>query len=124
MKSKPKDLIGKKCYEVLHKSNKPWPNCPFECTKNDKKSHLEEVDDKNVGIPILVSVSPVFDDKGEVSGAVHIAKDITERKKTEEEIKKKIQDLERFQKVAVDRELKMIELKKRISDLETKIKEK
>jgi len=27
LKVKPEDLIGKKCYEVLHKSDKPWPNC-------------------------------------------------------------------------------------------------
>ncbi|MCX6340081.1 MAG: PAS domain S-box protein [Candidatus Aureabacteria bacterium] len=82
---KAEGVIGKKCYEILHKSDKPWPDCPHQKTLRDKKPHTEEVDDKNIGIPLLVTVSPIFDDKGEIAGTVHIAKDITELKKLEEE---------------------------------------
>jgi len=81
---KPEEVIGKKCYEIMHKSDKPWPNCPHQKTLRDKISHTEEVDDQNIGIPLLVTVSPIFNDKGEIAGSVHIAKDITESKKTEE----------------------------------------
>ncbi len=49
---------------------------------------------------------------------------ITEHKRTEEELKKKMRDLERFSKIAVDRELKMKELKARIKELEAKLREK
>ncbi|MCX6814352.1 MAG: PAS domain S-box protein [Candidatus Aenigmarchaeota archaeon] len=45
-------------------------------------------------------------------------RDITEQKKAEEELKSKVEELERFNKLAVGRELKMIELKKRIGELE------
>ena len=44
-------------------------------------------------------------------------RDITERKKKEEVIKQKNIDLERFNKIAIDRELKMIELKNEILEL-------
>ena len=41
--------------------------------------------------------------------------DITERKKAEKELKEKINQLEQYKKITVDRELKMIELKKEIN---------
>jgi len=87
LKVKPEDLIGKKCYEVLHKSNKPWPNCPLAKALKDKRPHTEEVYDPNIGIPLLISTSPLFDENGELTGVVHIAKDITSRKMTEEKLK-------------------------------------
>lgn len=51
-----------------------------------------------------------------------LIKEISERKKLEEELKKKMETLEWFYKLTVGRELKMVELKKRIEDLEEKIK--
>jgi PAS domain S-box-containing protein len=121
LKARPEDIVGKKCYQLLHKSDKPWPDCPFEKTVKSKTYHSQEVNDPNIGIPLLVSTSPIFGAKGEVLGSVHIAKDITGLKKTETELKKKMRALEVFQKSAVGRELKMTELKKRIKTLEARL---
>jgi len=115
------NILGKKCYEIMHKMNNPWPSCPLEKTKTDKKTHIEEVDDPNIGMPLLVTTSPIFDAEGRFVGAVHVAKNILELKKTERELQDKITELERFQKVTVDRELKMKELKARIVELEAKL---
>lgn len=83
LNKKPEEVIGKKCYEILHDRNEPWPTCPFERTKKDKHPHSQEFFDPNIGIPLLVTTSPIFDSKGEFMGSVHLAKDITERKKIE-----------------------------------------
>ena len=53
-----------------------------------------------------------------------IFRDITEREKAEEAIKKRTEELEAFNKLSVGRELKMVELKKRISELENQLREK
>jgi len=83
LKMKQEDVIGRKCYELLHDRDKPFDNCPFKKTRKDKKPHTEEVDDPHIGIPLLVTTSPMFDEDGEFIGSVHIAKDITEQKKAE-----------------------------------------
>jgi PAS domain S-box-containing protein len=124
MKSTPGDIIGKKCYELLHKLNAPWPDCPMEKSKRDLKSHTEEVDDPNIGIPLLVTTSPIFNAAGELTGISHIAKDISKTKHGEDEFKKKLHDLEVFHKAAIGRELRIIELKNKVKELENKLKDK
>lgn len=83
MKVKPEEIIGKKCHEVVHGRNTPWPGCPFQNVLDSKKGYSEEVDGQNIGTPLLVTVSPIFDETGKLVGAVHVAKDITERRKVE-----------------------------------------
>jgi len=52
--------------------------------------------------------------------SIEIQKELTMRKKAEEELRKRVEELERFSKLTVGRELKMIELKKKIKELERK----
>lgn len=56
--------------------------------------------------------------------AVAIVRDISERKRMEKELREKVEELERFYKLAVDRELRMVELKKEIDELCRKYGEK
>lgn len=51
-----------------------------------------------------------------------LEEEIAERRKVEEELNKKLQDLERFTKITIGRELKMKKLKSRIAELEAKLK--
>ena len=90
LKLKPEEIVGKKCFEVLHKSGKPWASCPFEKTRIDKKPHTEEVIDPGIGLPLLVTTSPIFSRAGEFLGSIHIAKDITELKRAEESLRREM----------------------------------
>lgn len=60
---------------------------------------------------------PYFKD-GKFVSTISIYEDVTEQRKAEEELQKRNRELERFNKLAVGRELKMIELKRRVSELE------
>ncbi|HJW86635.1 MAG TPA: PAS domain S-box protein, partial [Candidatus Brocadiaceae bacterium] len=50
-----------------------------------------------------------------------IARDITERKDAEDKLKQHVNDLERFRKVTIQREIRMRELKDRVEELEAEI---
>ena len=50
---------------------------------------------------------------------LNITRDITQRNRTEEELRKRKDELEKISRFAVDRELKMVELKKRVTELES-----
>ena len=75
-------------------------------------------------IRVSLTVSPIKDSSGEIVGASTIARDITGQKFLQDELRRQMSELERFNKVAVGRELKMIELKKEIAELKMKVKEK
>jgi len=83
MKVPPDQLVGRKCFQLLHGTNAPHPECPFEKTRADTQSHTEEVNDPHIGIPLLVTTSPIFGERGEFIGSVHISKDISELKQAE-----------------------------------------
>jgi hypothetical protein len=67
--------------------------------------------------PIAISSSLIKDDEGNRIAHMASHEDISERKRAENELKKKNEDLELFDRLAVGRELKMIELKKEINAL-------
>jgi len=87
-KTGPEHIIGKKCYELLHDSAQPWPNCPHRQALESGKPSIEEFWEPNLGLHLHISASPIFNDRNEVVGSVHIAKDITARKQAEEALVK------------------------------------
>lgn len=77
---------------------------------------------------VLYNASVYHDSSGNVLGVFAAARDITARKKAEDEIAaqrskelERMAELERFQRLTVGRELKMIELKKEIERLKTQL---
>jgi PAS domain S-box-containing protein len=85
-KKKPEELLGRHCYEVVHGTNCPWNDCPARKTFKTKQTVTEEINDVNLGIPLLVTTSPILDQDGEVTQIIHIAKDISKMKLAEMEL--------------------------------------
>ncbi len=80
---KPDELTGKPCYEVVHGTKEPYPKCPHRQTLETKKPATEEFFEPHLGIYLEMTTSPIFNENGEVTGTVHITKDITEHRKLE-----------------------------------------
>ncbi len=81
----PEDLVGRKCYEIVHETKEPCPDCPHERTLASGQPCTVELFEPRLELHLDVSTSPIFDDERNVVGSVHIVKDITERKRAEEE---------------------------------------
>ena len=82
---KPEELVGKKCYQMIHRTNEPVPNCPHMKTLETKVPAITELFEPQLGLHIEVATSPIFNEKGEVVASTHIVRDITQRKQAEEQ---------------------------------------
>lgn len=68
-------------------------------------------------IPVYFQATTHFDEAGSVAFAFAFITDLTERKAAEEELRQRNEQLERFNRATVGRELDIIELKKQINAL-------
>jgi len=67
-KMKPRDVIGKTCYELVHGTDKPWPVCPHRKAMKNGEPSREEFFEPHLGIHVEVTCSPIFGEEGEVGG--------------------------------------------------------
>lgn len=74
------------------------------------------------GSKIAVEASISIIEVGGKRLMISIVRDITERKKKDEEIKKRVKELEEFYEIAVNREIKMRELKEKLEKKEEELK--
>jgi PAS domain S-box-containing protein len=72
-------------------------------------------------IPIDDSAAPIRDAKGALIGVVLAFHDISDRRQMENDLKEKLEDLEKFYDLAVNRELKMKELKEETEKLKSEL---
>ena len=124
---------GIKCYDQLKGKLCHTNDCFLTRIVNGEdvaEIEIEKERPDGKKIPCLMSAKPFLDVKGNVIGVIEAFHNITERKRVEEERlkittdKKRMEELEKFAKVAVGRELKMVELKRRIKELESKLEDK
>ena len=91
------EIIGKLCWEVFHCTGEPLLDCPVTRMRHSKQKELQEL---KIGDKwLMIKVDPIFDEKGEISGAVHIISDITDEKHSEEERRKLELHLHQVQKI-------------------------
>ena len=92
--TEPQELIGRRCYELIHGLCEPHPNCPHKRTLETQKACTEDFFEPHLGIHLEVSTSPLFNDQGQLTGSVHIARDITSRKQSEAERERLLHDVQ------------------------------
>jgi PAS domain S-box-containing protein len=80
-------LIGRHCYELFSKGTTPCPGCPGLTELKVSKSHTGEVYHPRLDKHLLVSISRINDHAGHLSGFVHVARDITEQKRMETQLR-------------------------------------
>jgi PAS domain S-box-containing protein len=80
------EIIGKKCYEVFHGMNEPWPDCPHQKTVETRKASMKEVENLHLDGTFITSSSPIFDISGQFIGTVNVVSDVTEMKNLREKL--------------------------------------
>ncbi len=99
------EVVGKHCYEITHRRRDvcaaPDDICPLaETVKSGKHFAVDHVHYDSHGEKkfVEVSTSPIKDEDGQVVQVVHVAKDITGRKRAEEERELLLADIARSNK--------------------------
>jgi PAS domain S-box-containing protein len=82
----PGQAIGKYCYEATGEGKEAIEGCPHLETLRTEKSAKAEFFVRERGTHVEISTSPIFDNKGEIVGIVHITRDITEQKEQNERL--------------------------------------
>jgi PAS domain S-box-containing protein len=82
-------LIGWHCWEVVHGTKEPIPGCPVMRIKSSLVR--EEIDIQIKKRWFNVIADPMLDENGVIRGIVHIVRDITSRKRVEEELRREEQ---------------------------------
>jgi PAS domain S-box-containing protein len=80
------ELNNKYCYEIFTGKSEPCPGCPLLDTLKGIEHHSEIMTHENLGKTFQVSSSAITTDDGELQYLIHVAKDITEQKRIEEEL--------------------------------------
>ena len=80
--------VGRSCFEGIHGLNRPPDFCPHILTVADGREHTQEIHEERLGGDFLVTTTPLLDERGQVVGSVHVARDVTERKKAREALEK------------------------------------
>ncbi|MDD4242574.1 MAG: PAS domain S-box protein, partial [Smithellaceae bacterium] len=87
------DVTGSRCWEIVHGTEAPVPECPIMRAQKSLKRESMEI--AIAGKWYRATVDPILDDEGRFAGAVHTMTDISESKKSEEEIRRLNRELER-----------------------------
>lgn len=90
----PAEAEGMLCCTSVHGSAGQPLACPHARLLKDGQPHSAEIYEERLGGHFIVSVSPLFDTDGKVTGSVHYARDINDRIRAEESIRKLNEGLE------------------------------
>jgi two-component system, cell cycle sensor histidine kinase and response regulator CckA len=77
------EMIGRRCCETAHRLQAPILECPLP---RMRLSQLRETAEMQLGNRWMeVTVDPIFGDDGQIRGAMHMIRDITDRRQAQEQ---------------------------------------
>ncbi len=76
-------LPGTFCYDLVHEDGRPPDGCPHMAMRATGRHAEKEIYQARNDRWYLVTVDPVFDAEGGISGSIHTMKDITDRRRSE-----------------------------------------
>lgn len=71
---KPEELIGRHCYRLFHDRDSPIEGCPHAKAQDIGHPVTMEIHDSHLGVPLLITCSPLTDGQGNFAGSVHFAR--------------------------------------------------
>jgi len=87
----PSEFVGKKCYQMFEGIRETCSNCPGdEALRTGRPAEMEAEGVRMDGsrFPLRVQAFPLFTADGKPNGFIEVVEDLTERKRSEEEIEK------------------------------------
>ncbi|MDP2754399.1 MAG: PAS domain S-box protein [Nitrospirota bacterium] len=103
-----KELIGKKCYELVHGTDKPIKGCPVLRSTNSRSTETLERYEPKLDKYFMLYASPILDEEGLIKAYVHSLVDITEIKDKEDKL---IKSRDAFFNMLTDLDFSFRELK-------------
>jgi len=82
----PDVCIGQKCSTLISSERCQVDSCPYTLLLQDGREHTVEIYEERLGGYFLLTASPLMDDEGHLTGCLHIARDINDRKKAEQDL--------------------------------------
>jgi len=77
-------VVGRHCYDLTHGTSAAPTECPLAKMRQSRRHEEMEVLARKGGPWLSVSVDPLLDPSGEITQVVHVARDITERRRAEQ----------------------------------------
>lgn len=112
------EIEGKTCWDIYPKdsADQYWRDDKEVMASGNAKVHIVEKMEGPSGAKWLETDKVLYRNaKGEVVGIIGFSTDITERRRSQQELLEKADELEKMNKFLIGRELKMVELKEELS---------